>query len=137
MRISDWSSDVCSSDLSLRIDRKSVRGAVAGYAIIIADWTCRPFRAHQTIGGDQIIVEAVPKLSMRLEPVLQHLFARPLERACRDVAAVGDIAVVLQQDSGSGVARQHDISAILNSQPAFLVRISAQDVRSEERRGEK
>src|SRR3546814_18371899 len=88
MRISDWSSDVCSSDLSLRIDRKSVRGAVAGYAIIIADWTCRPFRAHQTIGGDQIIVEAVPKLSMRLEPVLQHLFARPLERACRDVAAV-------------------------------------------------
>src|SRR3546814_3198295 len=76
---------------SLRIDRNSVRGAVAGYAIIIADWTCRPFRAHQTIGGDQIIVEAVPKLSMRLEPVLQHLFARPLERACRDVAAVGDI----------------------------------------------
>src|SRR3546814_14199039 len=93
MRISDWSSDVCSSDLSLRIDRKSVRGAVAGYAIIIADWTCRPFRAHQTIGGDQIIVEAVPKLSMRLEPVLQHLFARPLERACRDVAAVGDIEI--------------------------------------------
>src|SRR3546814_4055975 len=65
---------------------------------------------------------------MRLEPVLQHLFARPLERACRDVAAVGDIAVVLQQESGSGVASQHDISAILNSQPAFLVRISADDV---------
>src|SRR3546814_14519389 len=106
------------------MDLTSVRSTVAGYAIIIADWTCRPFRAHRTIGGDQIIVEAVPKLSMRLEPVLQHLFARPLERACRDVAAVGDIAVVLQQESGSGVARQHDISAIFNSPPALLVRIS-------------
>src|SRR3546814_17291756 len=94
---------------SLRIDRNSVRGAVAGYAIIIADWTCRPFRAHQTICGDQIIVEAVPKLSMRLEPVIQHLFARPLERACRDVAAVGDIAVVLQQESGSGRSEERRV----------------------------
>src|SRR3546814_11447910 len=112
MRISDWSSDVCSSDLStrnvggsLRIDRKSVRGAVAGYAIIIADWTCRPLRAHQTIGGDQIIVEDVPKLSMRLEPVLQHLFARPLDRAGRAVAAFGDIAVVLQLGQAPGRER--------------------------------
>src|SRR3546814_4477768 len=100
MRISDWSSDVCSSDLGGRVE---ARGAhVDGDLFVVA------FVQHQDAGGD---------FGAQRIAAGQALFVHEADEAARAVAAVLDFGAVGVEDAVAevGVGMGDRKSTRLNS----------------------
>src|SRR3546814_14075556 len=88
MRISDWSSDVCSSDLQDRGGRRRIR-----LAAIAAQRKLRALRRIDHVGGghfdhpaDPLVSEAWHDLSARLARLAQIGRASGRERVCQYVS---------------------------------------------------
>src|SRR3546814_1199067 len=86
MRISDWSSDVCSSDLRSHIGRRRVgREGIESFLREIADTGGEPV-AEQGAGGEHMIGEAA-----RVGKMLANAAARVIhEQPVQDIGSLAD-----------------------------------------------
>src|SRR3546814_18538986 len=87
MRISDWSSDVCSSDLNKAQQEAAVQ---AGYAF--------QSYAQAKFSG---IIERIAKLALRAAPELNLPDSRPIEAALRDELARRGLDTLAAQGGGA------------------------------------
>src|SRR3546814_12813268 len=99
MRISDWSSDVCSSDLVILIDCQPSLGLLTVNALTAAHGVLIPLECEFfALRGVALLVETIEKVRDRLNPAIGRASCR--ERVC-PYGLIPGVAVSLKKTSKS------------------------------------
>src|SRR3546814_20157482 len=77
MRISDWSSDVCSSDLILRVTDRAIGARRRQHAVALGDVECLPGRSDQDEAAtDKREAEQMKRTEMRISTPAEQFFEK-------------------------------------------------------------